>query len=271
MLPLENESEILRRNCVATKMLSVYAKWKGGDYLRATLQKVVERLMLTADDLDLELDPARVASQEELHKNALQLQIVAKVFVDDITASSAIIPPSFQKICSIVSTRYVFRSNAADVVQISAAVAPRFEEAKYTAVGAFIFLRFFCPAIVAPEAEGLVNVTPSKEMRRGLLLIAKVIQNLANNVQFGAKEPYMLPLNDFLAFHIYYVLGFLREISVGLPPFPKHQSTYILILKRFLLMISTAHGLQGPRRLISDHVWPSTDFCTSNGIMSDRD
>lgn len=196
----ENESEILRRNCVATKILSVYAKWKGVDYLRETLGKVVERLMLTSKDLDLELDPARMQSQEEVQKNALQLRIVAKVFVQDIVASEANIPTSFRKICSIISS----------------AVMSRFPEAKYTAVGAFIFLRFFCPAIVAPEAEGLVSQAPSKEMRRGLLLIAKVIQNLANNVLFGAKEPYMYPLNDFLTQNIYKVTTFLREISV--PP-----------------------------------------------------
>lgn len=196
----ENESEILRRNCVATKMLSIYAKWKGANYLKATLQKVVERLMLTSKDLDLELDPTRISSQEELQKNATQLRIVAKVFIDDICASSTNIPRSFRKICSIISS----------------AVMPRFQEAKYTAVGAFIFLRFFCPAIVAPEAENLVGVPPSKEMRRGLLLIAKVVQNLANNVLFGAKEPYMYPLNDFLTQNIYRVTTFLREISV--PP-----------------------------------------------------
>ncbi|KAJ9149291.1 GTPase-activator protein for ras-like GTPase [Pleurostoma richardsiae] len=196
----ENESELLRRTSVATKMLSIYAKWKGGPYLKATLQKVLERLMLTSKDLDLELDPARVPSPEELQKNALQLRIVTKVFIDDICTSSANIPPSFRKICSIISE----------------VVMPRFQEAKYTAVGAFIFLRFFCPAIVAPETEGLVSTPPSKEMRRGLLLIAKVIQNLANNVLFGAKEPYMFPLNDFLAQNIYRITTFLREISV--PP-----------------------------------------------------
>lgn len=198
----ENEAEILRRGCVATKMLSVYAKWKGATYIRATLQKVLERLMLTSKDLDLELDPARVNTTEELQKNALQLRIVAKVFVDDICASSSSIPPAFRRICYIISN----------------AVMPRFPDAKYTAVGAFIFLRFFCPAIVAPEVEGLVATAPSKEMRRGLLLIAKVIQNLANNVLFGAKEPYMFPLNDFLTQNIYHVTTFLREISV-----PPHQ------------------------------------------------
>jgi len=217
-------------------MLSVYAKWKGAGYLKSTLQKVVERLMMTSKDLDLELDPARVSSSEELQKNALQLRIVAKVFIDDICASSSSIPAPFRKICSIVSSpmllvlpistpsslgtrsiTVVRQAPTNAIVQISAAVVPRFREAKYTAVGAFIFLRFFCPAIVAPEVEGLVSTTPSKEMRRGLLLIAKVIQNLANNVLFGAKEPYMFPLNDFLTQNIYDVTTFLREISVGFP------------------------------------------------------
>ncbi|TQV91339.1 ras GTPase activator [Cordyceps javanica] len=196
----EHATEILRRSCVATKMLSLYAKWKGFEYLKGTLRKILDRLMITSQELDLELDPARVSSAEELKKNAAQLQIVAKVFMDDICASAPNIPPSFRKICSIIHD----------------AVMPRFPDAKYTAVGAFIFLRFFCPAIVAPEAEGLVDAPPPKELRRGLLLIAKVIQNLANNVLFGTKEPYMFPLNRFLVVNISVVTGFLRTISV--PP-----------------------------------------------------
>jgi neurofibromin 1 len=87
-------------------MLSVYAKWKGGAYLKATLQKVLERLVLTSKDLDLELDPARTTSIEELQKNALQLRVVTKVFIDDICNSAAHIPISFRKICSIVSSCY---------------------------------------------------------------------------------------------------------------------------------------------------------------------
>lgn len=245
----ENESELLRRSCVATKMLSIYAKWKGAGYLKATLQKVVERLMLTSKDLNLELDPTRVTSSEELQKNAMQLQIVAKVFIDDICASSASIPPSFKKICSI----------------ISAAVMPRFQEAKYTAVGAFIFLRFFCPAIVAPEVEGLVTQAPSKEMRRGLLLIAKVIQNLANNVLFGAKEPFMFPLNDFLTQNIYKVTTFLREISVGFLSCSFWGDTE-LTSSRLIRMISKR--LLEVNRLTLVLALPFTDSYMTIGIMS---
>jgi len=98
-------------------MLSVYAKWKGAAYLKATLQTVLDRLVLTSKDLDLELDPARTASAEELQKNALQLRVVTKVFIDDICKSASHIPVSFRKICHIVrltQVRYLLRlSNVA--------------------------------------------------------------------------------------------------------------------------------------------------------------
>jgi len=194
----ESESELMRRNCVATKMLSVFAKWKGAAYLRLTLQRVLERLIVSSDELDLELDPARTTSPEELQRNALQLRFVTNVFIDEICKSVKNVPTSFRYICHTITT----------------SVTNRFPEAKFTAVGAFIFLRFFCPAIVAPDSEGLVTSIPKKGMRRGLLLIAKVVQNLANNVLFGAKEPYMIPLNDFLTANIYRITTFLRDISV---------------------------------------------------------
>ncbi|KAI9677299.1 MAG: Ras GTPase activating protein ira2 [Trizodia sp. TS-e1964] len=196
----ENESELLRRTCVATKMLSVYARWKGAIYLKDTLQPVIERLIDSSSALDLELDPSRTsASSEARARNAAQLRIVTKIFVDGILKSADQVPVSFRKICHTILT----------------AVGSRYPDAKFTAVGAFIFLRFFCPAIVAPDSEGLVTSVPTKEMRRGLLLIAKVIQNLANNVLFGAKEPYMFPLNGFLEKNIIRVTSFLRTISAS--------------------------------------------------------
>ncbi|KAI9843719.1 MAG: Ras GTPase activating protein ira2 [Thelocarpon superellum] len=197
----ENETELLRRNSVTTKMLSAYGRWKGAKYLRVTLQQLIRRLLQAANELDLELDPVKVATTEQLQRNAVQLCYVSKIFIDEILKSTERVPVIFRRICNLITT----------------AVAARFPEAIYTAVGAFVFLRFFCPAIVAPESEGLVSTVPTKEMRRGLLLIAKVVQNLANNVPFGVKEAYMFPLNDFLSQHIIRVTAFLREISAPVP------------------------------------------------------
>ena len=182
-------------------MLSAYARWKGAAYLRSTMQQIIARLIQSSKELDLELDPTRSTSPEELHRNALQLQRITQIFIEDICKSAENVPATFRRICHTIAS----------------AVTPRFPEAKFTAVGAFIFLRFFCPAIVAPDSEGLVSSVPTKEMRRGLVLIAKVVQNLANNILFGAKEQYMSPMNDFLAQNIYRVTAYLREISVTMP------------------------------------------------------
>ena len=92
----------------------------------------------------------------------------------------------------------------------------RFPDSRHSAVGSFIFLRFFCPAVISPESIDLDVSTDTREIRRALLLITKVIQNLANNVIFGNKEPHMKVLNSFLANNIKQVTKFLSDAAVGL-------------------------------------------------------
>jgi len=64
-----------------------------------------------------------------------------------------------------------------------------------------MFLRFFCPAIVAPRNFGLVEDVPSQSLVRGLILVTKVLQNLAN-LQIFQKEPYMMDMNGFIQANI---------------------------------------------------------------------
>jgi neurofibromin 1 len=94
-------------------------------------------------------------------------------------------------------------------------VEDRFPDSRHSAVGSFIFLRFFCPAIVAPENIDLDIGADSRDVRRALLLITKVIQNLANNVVFGNKEPHMKVLNSFLSENIRQVTKFLSDVAVS--------------------------------------------------------
>jgi neurofibromin 1 len=93
------------------------------------------------------------------------------------------------------------------------AVEDRFPESRHSAVGSFIFLRFFCPALVAPEAIDLDVPTDNRETRRALLLITKVLQNLANNVVF--RETHMKVLNSFLSENVRQVTKFLSDIAVS--------------------------------------------------------
>ena len=69
--------------------------------------------------------------------------------------------------------------------------------------------------MVAPELIDLDVPTDSRDIRRSLLLITKVIQNLANNVIFGNKEPHMKVLNSFLSENSRQVAKFLSDTAVS--------------------------------------------------------
>nr|KAJ3419752.1 Ras GTPase activating protein ira2 [Polyrhizophydium stewartii] len=66
-------------------------------------------------------------------------------------------------------------------------------------VGSFLFLRFFVPAITSPETNALLlsdKLTPQR--RRGLVLCGKLLTALCNDIEFGNKEDYLMPFNDYL-------------------------------------------------------------------------
>ena len=74
---------------------------------------------------------------------------------------------------------------------------------------------FISPAVVSPE---IIDIEIPKEnsavLRRGLMVIAKIIQNLANNALF-IKEPHMMIFNNFLEDNITDVTRFLSEMHVS--------------------------------------------------------
>src|SRR5882757_317567 len=73
---------------------------------------------------------------------------------------------------------------------------------------------FISPAVVSPDT---IDIEIPKEnfmvLRRGLMVIAKIIQNLANNIFFG-KEAHMTVLNKFLEDNIANITRFLSEMHV---------------------------------------------------------
>ena len=57
------------------------------------------------------------------------------------------------------------------------------------------------------------------------MVIAKVIQNLANNMFFG-KQVHMAPLNDFLKHNIVVVTRFLSDLNVRITFFFRFPPSY---------------------------------------------
>ncbi|EGF81694.1 hypothetical protein BATDEDRAFT_34519 [Batrachochytrium dendrobatidis JAM81] len=194
---------IFRRNSIATKLLTLYARNEAQDFLYVTLRPIIRTLSEMNPPLSFEIDPSRVDQGENLSTNMSNLRSVTQDFLTNIFGNVAHFPVKLRLICA----------------KVSESVTSKFPSAGLLGVGAFVFLRFICPAIVAPEAHNLTR-TPihQKELRRGLILITKVVQNLANCVLFGAKEAFMISLNGLLETNQDAVRAFLSEISTSVSP-----------------------------------------------------
>lgn len=130
----------------------------------------------------IEVDPARVSSDQLLQQNRkLLLQLAAKV-LDSILKSGDQMPNQIRLVCCCLT--HVLNRRCS---------APNQTSGVLTVV---LFLRFINPAIVAPSEFGLLDQPPPPTTRRSLMLLSKLLQNAANQVEF--KEPHMQFFNDFL-------------------------------------------------------------------------
>ncbi|KAJ2891721.1 Ras GTPase activating protein ira2, partial [Coemansia aciculifera] len=194
----DSASELFRRNCLATRLLSYYAKLHGDGYLKLTLVPAVRKLLAQPPGtLTFELNPNKMTESADRDRNLKNVERLCSLVIDAIVGSVSTLPATLRWICNLI-----YRI-----------VITRFPDAGYTAVGGFVFLRFLCPAIVAPDSHGICSQITNPEVRRGLLLCTKITHNLANDILFGNKETYMVPLNKFISENRGRTLRFLSEIA----------------------------------------------------------
>ncbi|KAG6811909.1 hypothetical protein H0H92_005307 [Tricholoma furcatifolium] len=216
--------QIFRPDTACTRFFSAFAKIHGYNYLRILVQPLVKIFLEDNSGIGYELDPLR-CPEEEVSRNARHVSVIAKNFLDILISSLSALPPMFREICGHVA--YV--------------VSKKWPDAKYSAIGAFMFLRFIFPAIMSPniiDIEIPLDIYLAK--RRGFTMITKIISHLANNLFFG-KEPYMAVLNDFLKDNIAIVTRLLGDIAKPLPASEDHDQwlgtttddTDIIVLHRF--------------------------------------
>mgnify|MGYP000111918599 CR=1 FL=1 len=185
----EDYTTLFRTDSPLTKFMKQFAVLIGRDYLEASIGPMV--LDLVFRSVALEIDPQRMGEMSPEAAAAAQaasaeaLTRECSSFLAAILFSSKFVPLAFRVVCQY----------------LQAAVArqwPSRPEFVYRALGGFLFLRFYCPAIVSPSVFGLVDETPARPVRRTLVLVAKTLQNMANGVTPPASSPMNL-LNSFCA------------------------------------------------------------------------
>eukprot|EP00048_Salpingoeca_helianthica_P002271 m.55992 g.55992 ORF g.55992 m.55992 type:complete len:811 (-) comp12003_c1_seq1:21-2453(-) len=170
---------LFRGNTLASKALDHYMKMVAMPYLHSTLGKPVKDLF--EERRSCELDPTRGGKSEN-----------AKTLLGHATQLACSVFDSVDRCPSTLRTVFArLRDNAVKKFPTSVSV-------KYTSVSGFVFLRLFCPAIINPKLFNMMPDHATEGTARSLMLVAKVIQNLANMSEFGQKEEFMLCCNETL-------------------------------------------------------------------------
>ncbi|KAH9981838.1 hypothetical protein BJV74DRAFT_778311 [Russula compacta] len=192
----ENETQLFRGNSTCTRLLSHFARIHGYNYLRDLIDPLMKIMGSLPPGCGYTLDPT-VVTEEELRQNLENVVTVTTRFLEIVSSSLPRLPSMFHELCA-----HIYR-----------AVQKIWPDARFAALGAFVFLRFISPVVVSPsEIDVEIPQSNPVVLRQGLKIIAKIIQTLANNVLFG-REAHMSVLNPFLQSKIMDVFTFLSELS----------------------------------------------------------
>ena len=199
---LENEHLTFRGNTIATKAMESYIKLVGQKYLHDTLRSVVDELLNS--ELNLEIDPIKVSmgkdaatAAEALTLHRAQLTRVVQQVWHRIANSHSYFPITLQR-CFYKIRQYLQHVGKPDVGD--------------NLISSCIFLRYLCPAILAPSLFNLTDEYPGERANRNLTLVAKTLQTLANFTKYEGKENSMEFLNAFLEDESTSMRSFLRQV-----------------------------------------------------------
>ncbi|XP_050100830.1 neurofibromin isoform X4 [Anopheles aquasalis] len=177
---------LFRGNSLGSKIMAFCFKIYGASYLQGLLEPLI-RPLLDEPTSSFEVDPARLEPSEDIENNRKNLIALTQKVFDAIVNSADRFPPQLRSMCHCL-------------YQVLSKRFPNLLQNNIGAVGTVIFLRFINPAIVSPQELGIVGKQVPTQIKRGLMLMSKILQNIANHVEFS-KEQHMLCFNDFLRAH----------------------------------------------------------------------
>lgn len=202
----EGMQTLFRGNSLSSKTMAYCFKVFGGSYLHTLLAPLIAPMY--KERVSFEVDPTRLEKGQNVEENRNNLIKAAQKFINEIVISAESFPIQLRRLCNCLRE----------------IVHQRFPKHSLEAVGSAFFLRFINPAITSPHATGIVDQIPPEELRRGLMLLSKILQNLANHVLF-TKEKHMEPFNGFLQANFDKARKFFNAISSKCPSKRDEDST----------------------------------------------
>ncbi|KAK7882743.1 hypothetical protein WMY93_028917 [Mugilogobius chulae] len=213
---------LFRGNSLASKIMTFCFKVYGAAYLQKLLEPLLRGVITTPEHISFEVDPTRLEQGENLEENQRNLLQITERFFQAIIGSSSEFPPQLRSVCHCLYQATCHSLlNKATVKEKKenkkAVVSQRFPQNSIGAVGSAMFLRFVNPAIVSPYEAGILDKKPQPRIERGLKLMSKILQSIANHVLF-TKEEHMRPFNDFVKSNFDAARRFFLDIASDSPP-----------------------------------------------------
>ncbi|XP_064475272.1 ras GTPase-activating protein 1-like isoform X2 [Ornithodoros turicata] len=194
----EETTTLFRTASLTTTLMDQYMRSSGHGFLHNSVQDSILKVMDSRQSC--ELNPSKLESPSEACANAEHILYVLDDIVESIFMSVEHCPLTLRYICNCLQ-KSVSAKWPNDIL------------VKTRVVSGFIFLRLLCPAILNPRQFNLITDTPSEIASRSLILVAKCLQNLANLVEFGSKEPWMEVVNPFILKNKNRMIRFLDQLS----------------------------------------------------------
>uniref|UniRef100_A0A673M197 Ras GTPase-activating protein 1-like n=1 Tax=Sinocyclocheilus rhinocerous TaxID=307959 RepID=A0A673M197_9TELE len=214
----DEATTLFRATTLASTLMEQYMKATATPFVHHALKDTILKIMESRQSC--ELNPSKLEKNEDVNVNLAHLLSIVSELVEKIFMAAEILPPTL---------RFIYGCLQKAVQQ----KWPRNTTMRTRVVSGFVFLRLICPAIVNPRIFNIIADPPSPVASRTLTLVAKAVQNLANLVEFGAKEPYMEGVNPFIKSNKHKMITFLDELG-NVPELPEPTEHFNTDLARDL-------------------------------------
>lgn len=225
----------LNENPVLPKMVMTYGRrLQGKTFLQKVLFDKIISQVLNERDLNLELNSVKIF-KEHISKQEVETGVKSGINMKDITAKKAMEDEYVAKVVAERSKRLteICQSILDGIIdnvhelpyglrwvckQLNVLLVQKHPEStdvdRSAVIGYIAYYRFMNPPICAPDAFQLTKKKISLNMRNNLVVIARVLTNLTNNILFDNKaEDQMSLMNTWLEKNKeVYINGFIKNL-----------------------------------------------------------
>jgi hypothetical protein len=205
---------LFRDNSLSTAVAKYLTQAPMNVFVQTLLTDILPHI-IEAGDLNVNLKGQPI-DPEELKRRQEKLKELASEFLGALHTNIQYIPPEMKDVLlalgnALTKTRKSNRPPLWD-----------FNEVKRVVFADIFFLRGICTALTSLPSSDLYKDNPdinNPDVQKTLELLATIIKNVANEVEFGEKESYMAFANDIVTAYSNLMLD-LREHLPVLVPFP---------------------------------------------------